>query len=174
MIGLDRLLPIDLERIEIRGALNGYHRDTVDQIVLRCAHEIETLLGELKSAREEVERSRTELLSYRSKETMITEALVLAQRTADETRASAHQQAHLIVEEGRVQASRTTTEVEIQLQSARAELESLKAERAQFLATYRAFLETTLKNLPIQLHVIEGNVGPTEPVGSPPKLQEAA
>lgn len=144
---MDRLKPIDLDRHELKKRLRGYDARAADELFRHAAREIETLLGELKAASEEREKQRRDLDGFLAQETTLKEALLLAQKTADETRASAHKQAELIVEEANQRAAQIHQEMQGRLNDLRWDVEKLQIERKKFLGQFRSLLEQYLASV---------------------------
>lgn len=140
---MDRLTPLDLERAEIPIRFRGYDRNSVDQLLDRASKEIERLLNELRSLQSVHEASLKELSRLREHEETVKEAIVLAQRVADETRASAHREADLIREE----ASRAKSEA---VRLAQAETEALRREIER--------LEEVRRSIRSRLRVLAGDL----------------
>src|SRR5690348_5082053 len=102
---LERIWPIDLERVDLKKSLRGYDRSQVQDLMNRAAKEMASLRSELDEAKSENPRIKQELDSLRAQENTLKETLILAQRTADDTRASAHKEADLITEQARQKAA---------------------------------------------------------------------
>jgi cell division initiation protein len=138
---MERLKPIDLHRLQIPRKLRGYCTKTVDETVQKCTQEIESLLDELKEARDIADKALKELERHRSQEETLKEALILAQKTADETRANAHKEAELILQEAR----RSTSEIEKKAQEDTREIqwqvESLRQQKRQFEKRWKSLIQ---------------------------------
>jgi cell division initiation protein len=147
----ERLKPIDLENVALPRAFRGYEAKSVNTLLAKAADEIAALLNELKAAREECEALRTELDGYRSQEGTLKEALVLAQKAADETRALAHRQADQIVEDARRQANELQRDLQTRINDLRFELERLGLEKHRFLNQLRSQLEEQLSSVVSEL-----------------------
>lgn len=157
---MERIRPVDIERVEIPTRFRGLDKGAVKDLIGRCSKEIELLLGEVKESREETERLRAEVEGFRAQEATLKEALLLAQRTADETKANAHREADLIVEEARRRATDLQRELESKLNDVRWDLERARLEKQSFLTGFRSMLEDYLRNLnesEPRLAVIEGS-----------------
>lgn len=128
---MERILPIDLERLQFRHALRGYDRGSVDQWMAKSAVEIETLIKELAASREACERQARELETLHAQEDTLKGALVLAQKAADQTRALAHKEADLIVADARAR-----------VREAHEEVERLRLEATRLAGSLRALADT--------------------------------
>ena len=160
---MERMMPLDLEKAQLRTTFRGYDRMQVQALLQRAAKEMATLRSELDSLKNEISKQRQELEGFRTQENTLKEALVLAQRTADETRATAHKEADVIVEQARQKASGTEAQMQSNINDLRWELEKLRLERQRFLGTYRAMLETQLRDIAEMggLAVVEGELTQT-------------
>ena len=144
---MERLKPIDLERAPLKRKLGGYDRNQTEELLSQAAEEIGRLLAENQTLRVELESARAEASRYRSTESMLTEALVLAQRAADETRAAAQKQAENILEDARISALAERTNGQQKVSELRWEIERLRLDSQKFRDEYRALLERELRNL---------------------------
>ncbi|MCB8932420.1 MAG: DivIVA domain-containing protein [Fimbriimonadaceae bacterium] len=159
---MERILPIDLERLEIRRALRGYDRPTVDEWLQKAALEIETLIKEIQASRELCERQRSELEVHRAQEDTLREALLLAQKTADETRAAAHREAEQILDRARLDAGEAHRAAMGRLERVRDEIARTRSEGARLAGALRALAESTARSLDESspLAVVEGHAVP--------------
>jgi len=144
---MERIMPIDLERTDLRTRFRGYDRDQVNALLQRGAKEMSALRGETDALIAENAKLQQEVQSFRAQENTLKEALLLAQRTADETRAAAHKESELIVEQARQKAHETESQMQSRINDLRFELEQLRLEKQKFLSNYRAILEAQLRDI---------------------------
>ncbi|MBN9501949.1 MAG: hypothetical protein BGO01_09955 [Armatimonadetes bacterium 55-13] len=144
---MERMMPIDLERAELKKSVSGYDKGQVQGLLQRAAKEMSTLRGEVESLQAENAKLQRELETHRSQEHTLKEALILAQRAADETRASAHKEADLIVNDARQKASEIEQQNQTKINDLRWELERLRLEKQKFLSQFRAMLEAQLRDV---------------------------
>lgn len=144
---MERMTPIDLERTELKKSMSGYDRSQVQALLQRAAKEMSLLRGEVESLQSENAKLTRELETHRSQENTLKEALILAQRTADDTRASAHKEADLILEEARQKAGEIEQQNQSKINDLRWELERLRLEKQKFLSQFRALLEAQLRDV---------------------------
>jgi cell division initiation protein len=156
---MERMMPIDFDRAKLKKSFRGYDRSQVDDLLSRASHEIEVLLNEIKQAREVLGKQQADLETYRAQENLLKEALVLAQRTADETRFSAHKESDLILDEARRKADDIEKQAHQKLNDLRWDLERLRLDKQRFTNNFRALLEDHLRGLAehgATLAVVEG------------------
>ncbi len=162
---MDRILPIDLERAEIRKTFRGYDPQAVDELLRAAARTIEVQLIDNQQLREQNERQRFELERTRADETTLKDTLILAQKTADETRVAAQRHADAIIEEARQSALAERVACQQKLSEIRWEIERLRHEKTRFTDEMRDLLTRQLRQLDTSiptLAVVEGdamNVG---------------
>lgn len=142
---MDRIKPVDIERTRFRKTFRGYDPDEVDDMMARVTCEIETLLIELRGAQAGSQRLTFELDGFRSQESTLRDALLLAQRMADETRAEAERQADAILARARADADDLHAELHGKISDLRWELEKLRLEKQKFLDALRTTLEDALR-----------------------------
>jgi cell division initiation protein len=147
---MDRIMPVDLDRTKLRKSFRGYETSEVDEILKVCARTIEALLADNQSLRQEGDKMRSELELKRAQEDTLKEALLLAQKTADETRAAAQKHAEAIIEEARQAALAERVAVQQKVSELRWDVERLKTERQRVTEDFRAMLEGHLRGLTIE------------------------
>lgn len=144
---MDRIMPIDLERAEIKKTFRGYDPTTVDGLLQAASRTIEQLLADNNRLREQVERQRFELERARADENTLKETLLLAQKTADDTRAIAQRHADVIIEEARQSALSERVAGQQRLSEIRWEIERARQERSRALEEWRDFLNRQLREI---------------------------
>lgn len=144
---MDRIMPIDLERPELRRKLRGYEPAVVDRLLNGAAKSLQELLLENAGLREELSRQRAASDLARKQEETLKEILVAAQRSADETRSCAHREAEAILEQARQAAMAERLAGQQQLSEARWELERVRSERTRYADEFRALLERHQREL---------------------------
>jgi len=148
-----RLTVLEIETKRFRKRLRGYDPAAVDAFLQEVAAHYEEVLTENHRLREEVIGLRQEAERYRAIEDALKESLVLAQRSADETRSNAHKEAELILREAQLKAEQIVREAEVRAQRVLAETEALEVRKRTVLMELRGLLLTHLHALEMQ----EGN-----------------
>jgi len=161
---MDRIMPIDLERVQLRKSFRGYETSTVDQLIKGSADSLQSLLIENAGLREEVERQRQELERTRLQENTLKDALILAQKAADETRAAAHRHGENILEEARQAALAERISMQQQVSELRWDMERLRSERQRFESEFKSMLDRYQRDITVVpiLSVIQGDLQAAE------------
>ncbi|MFN7171241.1 MAG: DivIVA domain-containing protein [Fimbriimonadaceae bacterium] len=144
---MERLTPLDLERFEFKMTLRGCDPAQVKQLVDRAAVEMTALLAEIKQLSEDNRRLHSQVEQYQAQESALKEALILAQKAADETRASAHRQADTILAEARKSAIDMHKDAKLNLIELQRQYDELVSEKNRYLRGIRALAESHLKDL---------------------------
>ncbi len=144
---MERLNPVDLENAQLPTVRKGYETGAVDALLHKAAHEIETLRSELQEMKTECYEGARELKRLKDQENLLTETLVLAQKTAEDVKANAKKEADLILEEARQRARDVVREAEDRNQKAFWDIERLEQQKATFEARFREILEDHLRQL---------------------------
>jgi DivIVA domain-containing protein len=105
---MDRL-PVDLTKTSFEKTFKGYEPAQVDLFVERARMEVATLSAELKEAHDQIESLRKGQEGYVAQENALKEALILAQRTADELRSRAQHDATEMLEKARTESEELRT-----------------------------------------------------------------
>lgn len=133
-----RLTPIDITNKRFRRALRGYRSSEVDEFLAEVGADYEAVVLENARLREQVAQMQQELERYRAMEEAMKEALVLAQRTADELRATAHKEAEIL----RAQAE---LQIRQQFEQQRKAIADLQTARQRFAIELRSALSGMLE-----------------------------
>jgi cell division initiation protein len=139
--------PVEIRHVKVPRGLAGYRRRAVDGLLEDIRLSYEDVWRERADAREEIDRLESELARYKELEVLLRNALVSAERSADELRAQARREAGVIVEEARVKAREIVGAAEAERERVRAEIRRLKALEADVRRDYRAFLVAALDRL---------------------------
>ena len=155
---MDRLMPIDLERAQLKKSFRGYDRIKVDALLARASESLAALLIENSELREQVDRQWRDLERTKLEENTLKDALMLAQKAADETRAAAHKHAEAILEEARQAALAKRVSCQQSVSEMRWEVERLKADRKHFEEDFKALLDRYQRDISVVpvLSVVEG------------------
>lgn len=144
---MDRIMPIDLERPDLRKRIRGYDVRGVDALLRGAARALHELRMENETLRERLAGQTEELERVHGQERLMSDVLINAQRAADDTRAAAQKHADAMIEEARLAALAERVAGQQQASEIRFEIERLRAERARMEADTRALLERLLREL---------------------------
>lgn len=103
---MEKITPIDIQHKSFKKALQGYDRTEVDAFLDEIIETLEDDAQHRAALEAEIGDLKERISHFKAMEESLQNTLVLAQRTADETKASAHKEADLIREKARLEAER--------------------------------------------------------------------
>lgn len=145
---MQKITPIDIQHKSFKKALQGYDRTEVDSFLDEIIETLEDGAQQQAALEAEVADLKERISHFKAMEESLQNTLILAQRTADETKASAHKEADLIREKARLQAEREIASYNDAIVDVRREhqrtVEASEKARTEFrnlLATHLSLLE---------------------------------
>jgi cell division initiation protein len=145
---MQKITPIDIQHKSFKKALQGYDRTEVDQFLDEVIETLEDDAQRCAVLESEVADLKERISHFKAMEESLQKTLILAQRTADEVKASAHKEADLIKEQARIAAEREITTFTDAAADARREhqrateaAEKVRGELRGLLMTHLALLE---------------------------------
>ncbi len=140
-----RLTPIDVLNIRFARKFTGYSIAEVDEFVHKVATDLEAAVTECATQKERVTGLERELEQYRSLEAAMRDALMLAQKAADDTRSAAHAQSQTLLQE----AHRKAAEIEVATERVKGEHRRVVHEVRAKLKAQLEWLEEEAPSLPL-------------------------
>jgi cell division initiation protein len=147
---------IDLTPLEVRKkkgdfrkAMRGYDPALVDDFLDLAADRMEQLVRENMTLADRSSRLEAQVADFREREKALTEALVTAQEMREEVRRAAVQNAELLRREAEGEAAAIRRAAQDAMQDEEEGLRRLRAQRAQLMKSFRAFLERELSELSV-------------------------
>src|ERR1700685_4873877 len=145
---MEKVTPVDIQHKTFKKALQGYDRAEVDQFLDEVIETLEDDAQHRAALEAEIADLKERISHFKAMEESLQNTLVLAQRTADEVKASAHKEADLIREQARLANEReiagysdTISDVRREQQRAVEATEKAKSELRSLLMTHLALLE---------------------------------
>src|ERR1700734_3816723 len=99
---MQKITPVDIQHKTFKKALQGYDRTDVDQFLDEIIEVLEDDAHKHAALEAEIADLKERISHFKAMEESLQNTLVLAQRTADEVKASAHKEADLIKAEAKV------------------------------------------------------------------------
>jgi cell division initiation protein len=139
------LSPAELRHERPGRGLLGYRRTEVDRLLVEATVAYEAVWRERADLQDLVHELQQEVTRHREGEQAMRNALVTAERAADEMRASASRQAELIVREAEAKSRDLVHEAYAERERVRREGSRMQAEEAEFRLRLRALLGAILE-----------------------------
>ena len=146
-----RLTPVDILNLRFPRRVSGYGIAEVDEFVRRVAGDLEAVVTDCAAQREKIAALEREIGQYRTLEATMRDALIMAQKAADETRAAARSQATAIQEEAQNRAE----EMNVNLERLRQERRRMAREMRAQLTAQLTWLDQEMQNEPPPAVVME-------------------
>lgn len=145
--GGKRLTVLEIESREFAHRMRGYDPQAVRAFLQEVSVHYEEILTENYRMREDQITLREEVERFRTLENTLKESLLLAQKSADETRHNAHKEAELILKEARMQAENIESEALQRIGQLTSQIEQLQARRQALMTELRVFLQAHLQSV---------------------------
>ena len=135
------LTPLDIENKKFqKQMMNGYNVDEVDDFLDEITVDYEKLYKENTELRAEIERSKGDLEKYKNIEQTLQNTLVMAQKTADDIKNNAQDEADSIIRNARLKMQESVDELTKESETRKREF----AETKKQFDIYRAKMEALL------------------------------
>lgn len=145
-----KITPLDIQQQQFKGKLfGGLHPDDVDSFLQAVAQELENLNRENCSLREQVLKATSESEAMALREKDLRETLLAAQRITEEMKSNARKESEVLVAEAKVQADKIVADAENRLVTLNNEIQDLRRQKAQFIASFRGLLDSYSKVLTV-------------------------
>ena len=170
---MQKITPVDIQHKSFKRALQGYDRAEVDQFLDEVIETLEDDAQKNAALEAEIADLKERISHFKAMEESLQNTLVLAQRTADEVKASAHKEADLIKEQARLSAEREVANYNDAIADVRREhqrtieaAEKAKSELRSLLTTHLALLEgSASSSIAQQKPALPQNGGSSSPAG---------
>lgn len=141
------LTPVDIQNKEFKSGGLGYDKRDVESFVSKLAQDYETLYRENMDYKDKIKSLNSMVSNYRSMEKTLQKALVLAEQTAEETKAAAEKEAKNIEKQANVRAQIMIADAKNEIRHIQEKSLALSRQFDTFKAQYKAILLSNLNLL---------------------------
>ncbi|MGH7706657.1 MAG: DivIVA domain-containing protein [Vulcanimicrobiaceae bacterium] len=145
---MKKVTVVDIQHKTFKKAIQGYDRAEVDQFLDEIIEAFEDAAQDHAALEAEIGDLRERISHFKAMEESLQNTLILAQRTADEVKASAHKEADLIRTEARMGIEKEiasfgerANDARREYQRARERAEKARSELRSLLSTHLALLD---------------------------------
>ncbi|MBP8613317.1 MAG: DivIVA domain-containing protein [Firmicutes bacterium] len=142
---ISTLTPLDIHNKEFSRGFRGYNEEEVDEFLDLIVAEFEGLIRENEELRGTIGALEMRLDHYKGLEDTLKNAIVLAQKAADQIREAAEREADAVTQDARRQAEITLREAESTRKKTYEEFEVQRQKVVRFKTEMRAFLQSALQ-----------------------------
>jgi cell division initiation protein len=164
----DSVTPDEIRHVQLPRRLRGYDSAQVDRLLEELAADFAELLRERNEFRERADRQERELEEHREVQHLMREALVSAQRAADELKDRTEKECDELRASARAEAEETEARAKKEEERVESEVSRLKTQERELRASYRVLLHAALDRLEE-----EPPEEPEAPAGPRPTLLDA-
>lgn len=137
----DFLTSLDVVNQSFKKCMRGYDPVEVDEFLDHVAGSLQAYVQKIKDQEQELVQKREKLGQFESIRESIQEALIMAQRTAEERIQGARMQADSIVAEARSKVDRMVRDAEDEMEALKIDMGRLRSSRQQYVDEFRALLQ---------------------------------
>lgn len=142
-----RITPLDIQQKNFPMKIRGFDVEEVYAFLELIREEMEDLLRENASLKENIQRLENQLKDYRDMETTLRETLMTAQQMVDEYKTNSRKEAELIIKEAELKADTILKEAQEKVIKIHEDIVDLKGIRRHFKEEIKRLVESHLKML---------------------------
>lgn len=151
-----RITPLDIQQKQFPIRFRGFDVEEVYAFLEIVREEMENLLRENASLKEQIQRLESQLKEYRDMETTLRETLMTAQQMVEEYRNNARKQAELMIKEAELKAEQMIREAQDKVIKIHEDIMDLKGIRQHIKEELRRLLESHMRMLEFDREREEG------------------
>jgi len=136
----DLLTVLDIENINFRKSMRGYDTAEVEEFLEKVAESLQAYSERIKNLEVQTSRFDDQLREYGELKHSLQDALILAQKSAEERVSSAESRAEVIKAEAEAQAHKIIIGSKDRVDEHKREIERLRQIRYQFVAEFKGLL----------------------------------
>jgi len=136
----DLLTPLDIQQQSFKRALRGYDPEEVDEFLDKVAENLQGYVEKVRDLERRLESAEEQIQECRELKHSLNEAILFAQKSAEEKIKSAAQQAELTIREAQSRADRVVEEAMEKIEQQKRDLGRLMQVRQQFVAEMKGTL----------------------------------
>lgn len=142
-----RIAPLDIQQKQFPMRLRGFDVDEVYSFLELIREELEELLRENASLKEQLNRADAQLQEYKNMEVILRETLMTAQQMVEDYKANARKEAELIIKEAELKAGNTIKEANEKVVKIHEDIADLKGIRYHFKEEIKRLIDSHLRML---------------------------
>lgn len=140
-----RITPLDIQQKQFPMRFRGFDVEEVYAFLEVIREEMEDLLRENASLKEQLYRAENQIKEYRDMETTLRETLMTAQQMVEEYKTNARKEAELLIKEAELKADTILKEAQEKVVKIHEDIVDLKGIRRHFKEEVRRLVESHLR-----------------------------
>lgn len=142
-----RITPLDIQQKQFPMKFRGFDVEEVYAFLEVVREEMEDLLRENASLKEQVHRSENQIKEYRDMETTLRETLMTAQQMVEEYKTNARKEAELLIREAEMKSDSLLREAQDKVVKIHEDIVDLKGIRRHFKEEVKRLVEGHMRML---------------------------
>ena len=142
-----RITPLDIQQKQFPVKFRGFEEEEVDSFLELIREEMEELLRENTSMREESKRLEKQLKEYKNIESTLKDTLVATQQMVEDYKNTAKKDAELIIKEAELKAEEIIKNAQEKVIKIHEDITDLKGVRRHFKEEVRRLIESHVRML---------------------------
>jgi len=126
-----KISPHDILNQEFNTKVKGFDKDEVKNFLLLVSESIEHEISEKESLKKELEQLKNSLIKYESREDVLRDTLISAQKFSKEIKNSAEREAQLVLKEAEMKSEEIISLARERQKDLNAEIKNLKFKRKE-------------------------------------------
>ncbi len=139
--------PLDIRKQEFKKSFSGYDKREVESFLEMVAMQLEGLIRENMSYKEQLNDVERKIDDYRRMEKTLQDTLTSAQRTTDELRKNAEREGSIILKNSSLESQGIIQQAKIEESQLRSEIKTLITMKNNFIAKFTGMIEAYSKLL---------------------------
>jgi cell division initiation protein len=140
-----RITPLDIQQKQFPVKFRGFEEEEVDSFLELIREEMEELLRENASLREDTKRLEKQVKEYRSIESALRDMLITTQQMIEEYQVNAKKDAELIKKEAELRAEEIVKEAQEKIIRIHEDIADLKGVRIHFKEELKRLIESHMR-----------------------------
>ncbi|MCX8031237.1 MAG: DivIVA domain-containing protein [Thermodesulfovibrionales bacterium] len=141
------ITPLDIQNKQFRIKFRGYDMEEVSSFLELIREELEELLRENASLKDQLSRADEQLIEYRKMEVTLRETLLVAQQMVEDYKSNARKEAELIKKEAELEAENIIKAAQEKAIKIHEDIVDLKGIRRHFKEEIKRLIESHLQML---------------------------
>lgn len=142
-----RITPLDIQQKQFPVKFRGFDEEEVDSFLELIREEMEELLRDNTSMREESKRLEKQLKEYKNIESTLKDTLIATQQMVEDYKNTAKKEAELIIKEAELKAEETIKNAQEKVIKIHEDITDLKGIRRHFKEEIRRLIESHIRML---------------------------
>ena len=136
-----KITPLDIQKNEFPAARKGYDIDEVRAFLQLVSEEFEQALKENMELKDRVNALMEECQEYKSREKILKNTLLTAQKMSEDVKERANKEANLIIKEAELKADRVVSQAQVKATQIESSITELKIQRNQVRMRLQASID---------------------------------